>query len=101
MATTIVSPIARDMPRMNAATMPEMPAGTTTRKLVWWRCAPSPKAASRSAIGTARSESSATEAMIGMVRIPTPMPAASRVNARLAPLNRLTTSSGLMKAIAK
>ena len=33
-ATTIVSPIAREIARMIAATMPEIAAGTTTRRLV-------------------------------------------------------------------
>src|SRR5690606_33220048 len=42
MATTIVSPIAREMPRISAATTPEMAAGNTTRKVVWSRSAPSP-----------------------------------------------------------
>ena len=31
MATTIVSPMAREMPRIKAATMPETAAGMTTR----------------------------------------------------------------------
>ncbi len=42
MATIIVSPIAREMPRMRAATIPEIAAGTTTRMLVPSRRAPSP-----------------------------------------------------------
>ena len=34
MTTTIVSPIARETPRISDATMPEMAAGNTTRKVV-------------------------------------------------------------------
>ena len=34
MATIIVSPMARETARMNAAVMPENAAGTTTRRLV-------------------------------------------------------------------
>ena len=41
-ATTIVSPIAREIARIIAATMPETAAGTTTRRLVVRRRAPRP-----------------------------------------------------------
>ena len=40
-ATIIVSPIARDTARMNAAVMPEKAAGTTTLSAVCMRVAPS------------------------------------------------------------
>ena len=39
-ATTIVSPTAREMPRMNAAARPENAPGTTTRNAVCSRVAP-------------------------------------------------------------
>jgi len=42
MATIIVSPMARETPRMRAATMPEIAAGKTTRRLVVRFRAPSP-----------------------------------------------------------
>ncbi len=47
-ATTIVSPIAREMARIIAATMPEIAAGTTTRTDVRSLRAPRPYDASRS-----------------------------------------------------
>src|SRR6476646_1586014 len=53
MATTMVSPIAREAARMSAATMPEIAAGTTTLSDVVTRRAPSPYDASRSELGTA------------------------------------------------
>ena len=62
-ATTIVSPIAREMPRMTAATMPDRAAGKTTRTDVVMRRAPSPNEASRGASGTARIASSLIEAI--------------------------------------
>ena len=52
MATIIVSPIARDTARMNAAVMPENAAGTTTRRLVCILVAPSAYAPSRRPRGT-------------------------------------------------
>ena len=42
MATTIVSPIAREIPMMRAATMPDTAAGKTTRRLVVTLRAPRP-----------------------------------------------------------
>ena len=100
-ATTIVSPMARDIPRMRAATMPEIPPGNTTLNVVWVRCAPSPNDASRNDIGTARNASSATDAMIGTVSTPTAIPAASIVKALSRGSKRRTTMFGLMKAMAK
>ena len=101
MATTIVSPIAREMPRIRAATIPETPAGNTTRNVVCARCAPSPNEASRSDSGTARRASSATEAMIGTVSTPTAIPAASIENALSGGLKKRTTMFGLMNVMAK
>ena len=42
MKTTMVSPMARDMARMKAATSPETAAGMTTRRLVVIFRAPMP-----------------------------------------------------------
>ena len=41
-AATMVSPIAREVATMNAATMPETAAGTTTRRTVVAFLAPTP-----------------------------------------------------------
>ena len=79
-ATTIVSPIAREIPRITAAAIPDAAAGNTTLVVTLRRRAPIPYAASRSAPGTAYIASSATDATSGTVRMPTPMPAASRLN---------------------
>ena len=59
-----------------------------------------PYAASRSAPGTAYIESSATEATSGMVRMPTPMPAAMIVKVAVT-LNRFCTIVGLITWSAK
>ena len=42
MATTMVSPMARERPRMSEATIPEMAAGNTTRVTVVAFLAPRP-----------------------------------------------------------
>ena len=81
--------------------MPETPAGNTTRNVVCARWAPSPNDASRSDSGTARSASSVTEAMIGTVRTPTAIPAASIENARSGGSKKRTTMFGLMNVMAK
>ncbi len=47
MMTAMVSPTARPMPRMTAATMPERAAGSTTRRMVCHCVAPSASDASR------------------------------------------------------
>ena len=86
-ATTIVSPIARLVARISAATMPEIAAGNTTRSEVVILRAPRPYEASRRFWGTARIASSATDATRGIDRIPTPSPAAARLN-ELASSNR-------------
>ena len=80
MATTIVSPIARLVAMISAATMPEIAAGNTTRSEVVFLRAPRPYDASRRLTGTARIASSETDATSGMVRMPTPIPAASMLN---------------------
>ena len=66
------------------------------------RRAPSPADASRRASGTARMASSDTEATSGMVRMPTPMPAASMLPPRpFSSPNRLPTMFGAIHARAK
>jgi hypothetical protein len=100
MATTIVSPMARETAMMRAATMPEIAAGKTTRRVVVARRAPRPYEASRRLIGTARMASSAMEAMSGMIRIPTPTPATRRLNPA-ADVKTVCTTFGLMNVRAK
>ena len=58
---------------------PETAAGRTTRTVVTALRAPRPTLASRSEFGTADKASSVTEATMGIVRMPTPMPAANSV----------------------
>src|SRR5688572_33421773 len=60
-ATIMVSPTAREIPRMYADAMPENAAGTTTLTAVWKRVAPVAEEPSRKLIGTARSESAERE----------------------------------------
>ena len=60
---TKVSPIARDVVMINAATMPETAAGITTRTTVFDFFAPTPTLASRSEFGTE---------LGGRLRTPTP-----------------------------
>jgi len=57
---------ARPMPSMTAVSTPERAAGKVTRQMVCQRVAPSARAASRYARGTASRASSATETMVGM-----------------------------------
>src|SRR4051794_14077556 len=78
--TAIVSPIARLTARMNEATTPESPAGSTTRVETSNFVAPRPYAASRRPRGTAESTSSLNEDTIGMIITPTTMQALSALN---------------------
>ena len=75
--TAMVSPIARPMPRMMAAVIPEMAAGTTTRTIVCHFVAPSAREPSRNSRGTAESASSETEMIVGSDMIPSRMEPAS------------------------
>ena len=65
---------------MNAATSPDMAAGIVILIVVVTLFAPSPEDASRRELGTAERASSETDAIKGMVKIPTPIPAAASVN---------------------
>ena len=76
-ATIIVSPIAREIARRNAATMPDSAAGTTTFTETSKRVPPSANAPSRRLRGTARSASSDSEHTIGRIMMPMAMPAES------------------------
>jgi hypothetical protein len=101
MATTIVSPTAREKPRSSAATTPEMAAGITTRRLVVRFRAPRPYAASRSERGTACIASSETDAIRGVIRMPTAIPAAAMVKSGVWPEQSGSTIVGLMTVSAK
>ena len=101
MKTTIVSPNARDTAKINAAVNPDTAASNTTRNVVTIFLAPSPADASRKLPGTDVRASSATDATNGIVKIPTPNPAAMRFPALFAPPTTFCTSDGLMKRSAK
>ena len=75
--TAIVSPTARDIARMIEAMIPEIAAGKTTCRTTSNRVAPIAKAPSRRPRGTARIASSEIEAMSGVMRRPTTIPAES------------------------
>src|SRR5450756_34418 len=100
-ATIIVSPTARDSPRMTDAAMPEIAAGNTTRRVVRILLAPSAKEPWRRAIGTALIASSDSEATVGMIMIPSAMPAASTLNVPTWMPSRPFSTSGAMKVNAK
>ncbi len=51
-STTMVSPTARERPRITAVLIPDREAGTTTRAMVWSWVAPKATDASRRATGT-------------------------------------------------
>ena len=80
--------------------MPETAAGSTTRVAVVTRRAPRPYEASRSDCGTAFIESSEIVATRGIVRTPTAIAAAARLNP-LALGTSVWTIVGLMKVRAK
>src|SRR6266550_6118943 len=75
--TAIVSPSARPRPRMIAPMRPARPYGSTAERTVSQRVAPIASAASRCAVGTARSTSRDTAAMYGTIMIARMMPPAS------------------------
>ena len=78
--TNMVSPIARDMARMNDATMPDRAAGTTTLSDTSNRVAPSAYAPFLSDRGTATMASSLSDDTMGMIIIPMTRPALSALN---------------------
>jgi hypothetical protein len=66
MSTTMVSPIALDMPRIIAVVMPERDAGRITRDMVSHLVAPSAREASLSSVGTLKMASSEILQIVGI-----------------------------------
>ena len=64
--TTMVSPMALDIPRITAVEIPEMDAGTVTRQIVSQWVAPKAKEASLSSFGTLNMASSEMLQIVGM-----------------------------------
>ncbi len=79
MMTAMVSPIARPIPRMIAAAIPERAAGTMTRLIVCQRVAPVARDPSRYSMGTELIASSETLIIVGSVMIPRRIDPASQV----------------------
>jgi len=69
MSTAIVSPMARPIPRMIAALMPESAAGTITLRTVCQWFAPRARLPSLNSRGTELMASSATLVIVGMAMI--------------------------------
>src|SRR5688572_6017739 len=80
MATTIVSPSAREIPRMYAAVTPDSDDGSTTLNAVCILVAPMAYDPSRMYIGTACMPSSDSELTYGMIITPITKPADSMLN---------------------
>ena len=87
MVTAIVSPSARPNPRMTAPMRPVRPYGSTARRIISQRVAPSAYAASRWLCGTARITSLDTDEMIGRSMIARITPPASSPIPYAGPLN--------------
>ena len=98
-ATIIVSPMARETARMNAAVIPENAAGTTTRRLVCIRVAPSAYEPSRNPCGTPRIASSASDDTSGRIMMPMTMPGPSALKPASDGMKRCR--SGVTKSSAK
>ncbi len=73
-ATSIVSPMARETARIHAAMIPDIDDGITTRKAICNRVDPKPWAAIRKWPGTARIASSLSDATNGRIITPITMP---------------------------
>ena len=84
----MVSPIARPIPRMIAAAIPERAAGTITRLIVCQRVAPVARDPSRYSRGTELMASSETLIIVGSAMIPRMIDPASQV-CPLATLNEI------------
>jgi hypothetical protein len=67
MATAIVSPSARPSPSIAAETMPGRPKGSTARRIISQRVAPSARAASSCSAGACRNTSRQIAVMIGRI----------------------------------
>ena len=79
MMTAMVSPIARPIPRIIAAAIPERAAGTMTRLIVCQRVAPVARDPSRYSQGTELMASSDTLMIVGSAMIPRRIDPASQV----------------------
>ena len=77
--TAMVSPIARPIPRMIAAAMPESAPGTMTRLIVCQRVAPTAREPSRYSQGTELMASSDTLMIVGSAMTPRRIDPASQV----------------------
>src|SRR5699024_7078692 len=99
METIIVSPIAREIASTNEAIIPEKAAGITTRTAVSKRVAPIPSEPSLIALGTELIASSLKLAIIGIIIIPTTIPAETALY-KPKPLY-IPWRIGLTKLIAK
>jgi hypothetical protein len=86
-ATIIVSPIAREIAKINDAITPERPAGRTILVATSKRVAPRAKPASFSDAGTAASASSLSDDTIGIIMIPTTSPALSALKTLKSGIN--------------
>src|SRR5687767_12709580 len=71
MVTAMVSPTARETPRIKAATIPDRAAGNTTRNETRILVEPRPYAPSRRERGTALIASSDSDATVGKMKSPT------------------------------
>jgi len=93
--------MAREMAMMNAATIPDTAAGSTTRTVVSSRVEPNPYEASRSEPGTALSASSLIDATSGRIMMPitSPADATLKISTVLAP--NTPCRSGVMNCSAK
>ncbi len=77
MRTAMVSPMARPMPRMIAAVIPESAPGTMTRAMVCQCVAPTANDPSRNSRGTVAIASSEMLMMVGSAMMPSSMDPAS------------------------
>src|SRR5688500_7820186 len=99
MVTIMVSPIAREMARMNDAITPDSAAGTTVRVATSNLVAPSAYAPSRNERGTALKASSESEDTIGMIITPITMLADRALKGSVSGKKRLI--NGVTKNSAK
>lgn len=76
-STAMVSPIARPVPRIIAAVIPESAPGTITLLKVCQRVAPTASDPSRNSFGTEEMASSETEMIVGSAMIPSNIDPAS------------------------
>ena len=80
MSTAIVSPMARPIPSMTAALIPETAPGTITLLMVCHRVAPSARLPSLNSRGTELRASSATLVMVGIAMIASRIEPASQLD---------------------